>query len=85
MAGKIVVTPSRQLLPKIAYCAERQKLLDAFCDATEQLTMLQDQQVAAVISADGDFTGFDLLIRLAHEKKSQAKNAYICHVEHHGC
>jgi hypothetical protein len=45
----------------------------------EQLTMLQDQQVAAVInSEDDDFTGFDSLIRLAPgEKESGQSRLYL--------
>jgi hypothetical protein len=50
----------------------------------EQLTMLQDQQVAAVIGG-GDFTGFDLLIHMAQETKNQAKDAYLVHTENHRC
>jgi hypothetical protein len=79
MVDKSAVTPSRQPSPTIAYCSEKQRLLTAFCDALEQLTMLQDQQVPAVIhSNDNDFTGFDSLIRLAQKKKIRPQTPISC-------
>ena len=74
-----------QPLPDVPFCAERQRLREAFCEAQEQLTMIQDQHVATVVSGDDDFAGFDVLIQIAQEKENQAKAAYICHVEQHGC
>jgi hypothetical protein len=72
-------------LPKVAFCLKRQRLLDAFWEAIQQLTMLRDQVVAAMISGYDDFARFDLLIHIAQQKKNQAKDAFICHVEKHGC
>jgi hypothetical protein len=46
--------------------------------------LLQQQQVTDVVNND-DFTRFDLLLHMAHEKKNQAKYAYLQHVEKHGC
>jgi hypothetical protein len=66
------------------FCATRQQLLDGYWEAMQQLTMLQDQQVAAMI-AGGEFTSFDLLIQMAQERKNQAKDAYLAHTEKHGC
>ena len=72
-------------LPQVAFCGKRQRLLDAFWEAMQQLTMLRDQVVAVLISGDDDFAPFDLLIHIAQQKKNQAKDAFICHVEKHGC
>jgi hypothetical protein len=69
---------------KSAFCAIRQKLFEAFWEATEQVTMLQDQQVAAVIRG-GDFTHFNDLICRARERKNQAKYAFLIHAEVHQC
>ena len=50
MADNSAATLSRHSLPKISFCGQRQRLLGAFCEAIEQLTMLLDHDVAAVIS-----------------------------------
>jgi hypothetical protein len=72
-------------LPSIAFCAERQKLLEAFGAAAKELAVIQDQQITAVIDGDEDFNRFDLLLHMAQEKKEHAKYAYLLHVEQHGC
>jgi hypothetical protein len=85
MGDNSAETLSRLPLPKVAFCGKRQRLLDAFWDAMQQLTMLRDQVVAAIISGYDDFARFDLLIGIAQQKKNQAKDAFMCHVEKHGC
>ncbi len=85
MDSKSLAPFSWQPPPKIAFCAERQRLREALSEAMEQLVMIQDQQVAAVIGGGNDFARFDLLIHMAQERKNQAKDAYIVHAEQHGC
>ncbi len=85
MGDNSVATFSWQPLPDIAFCAKRQRLREALSEAMQQLIMLRDQQVAAVIGGDDDFTRFDPLIHLAQEKKSEAKYAYIFQAEKRGC
>jgi hypothetical protein len=80
--SKPVATPPR---PDIAFCAEKQRLLEAFGEAAKELAVLQGQQVAAVIEGDEDFSRFDLLLHMAQEKKEHSKYAYLLHVEQHGC
>lgn len=77
------VTPGR--LPEIAYCDEKQKLINDFLEAVREITILQKQQAQAVIDDDQDFSRFDLLLYLAQEKKDAAKYAWIAHVESHRC
>jgi hypothetical protein len=72
-------------LPAIAYCAERQRLLEAFTQAMAEVTLIQQQQMAALIAGDEDFSRFDILLHIAQSRKDQAKYAYIAHVESHGC
>lgn len=71
--------------PFIAYCDVRHRLLKEFTEAVQDLGLLHDQQVAAVLNGDQEFGRFDILIHLAAERKRQAKYAYISHVETHGC
>ena len=85
MGDNSAETLARSPLPKVAFCGKRQRLLDAFWEAMQQLTMLRDQLVAVLISGDDDFARFDLLIHTALQKKNQAKDAFVCHVEKHGC
>jgi hypothetical protein len=82
-------TPERRVapgrLPEIAYCDEKQKLINDFLEAVREITILQKQQAQAVIDDDQDFSRFDLLLYLAQEKKDAAKYAWIAHVESHRC
>jgi len=72
-------------IPKIAYCPERKRLLDAFLESIRELSDVQAQQIRAVIDGDPTFTKFDLPLHFAQEKKDRAKYAWITHVEEHGC
>ena len=69
----------------IAYCHARHRLLTEFTEAVQDLGLLQDQQVAALLSGDQEFSRFDILIHMAADRKQKAKYAYISHVETHGC
>ncbi len=75
----------RGKIPEIAYCAEKQRLLNEFTEAMKQLLHLQSQQIQAVISGAPDFDQFESLINEATGKKRQAKYAYMEHVQVHGC
>ena len=77
------MTPGR--FPDIAFCGEKQKLINDFLEAVREITILQRQQAQAVIEDDEDFSRFDLLLYLAQEKKDAAKYAWIAHVESHHC
>ena len=72
-------------LPKIGFCREKQKLIDDFLVAVREIGVLQKQQAQAAIDDDQDFSRFDMLLYLAHEKNDAAKYAWIAHVEAHGC
>ena len=72
-------------IPEVAYCAEKQRLLEEFTDAMRELVSLQQLQIRAVIDDDPDFARFDILISSLAEKKRQAKYAYMDHVHAHGC
>jgi hypothetical protein len=69
----------------IAYCPARHRLLTEFTEAVQDLGLLQDQQVSALLNGDQEFSRFDILIHLANDRKQKAKYAYISHVETHGC
>ena len=70
---------------RIAYCAEKHRLIDEFLGTNHVLIDLQNQQVQAVIEQDADFARYDDLIHVAKEQKDQAKYALIAHVEEHQC
>jgi hypothetical protein len=71
--------------PEIAYCREKNRLLDEFLAAVHELNAIQAQQVWAVIEDDPEFSRFDVLLHLAQERKDRAKYAWIDHVEEHHC
>jgi hypothetical protein len=75
----------RGQIPAIAFCAEKQRLLNEFTQAMRELLALQSQQIQAVIAGAPDFEQFESLIHAASEKKRQVKYAYMEHVQVHGC
>jgi hypothetical protein len=70
---------------RVAFCEAKQKLIDDFVEAVREVNVLQKQQAQAAIDDDQDFSRFDVLLYLAHEKKDAAKYAWIVHVESHHC
>lgn len=89
MRASLSATDRHRLLsaqtPRIAFCAEKNRLLGEFLKATHELSTLLGEQTRAVIEGDADFTRFDVLLHFAQEKKEWAKYAWIAHVEQHGC
>jgi|HubBroStandDraft_1064217.scaffolds.fasta_scaffold03437_9 hypothetical protein len=75
----------RPNLPEIGFCDEKNRLLKEFVAATHELVEMQKQQTQAVINGDPDFARFDVLLHMVHERKDQAKYAWIAHVESHHC
>ena len=72
-------------LETIAYCREKQHLMEELTAAIREVLMIQQQQFKAVVNHDSDFARFDLLLEMATSRKRQAKYAYLRHVETHGC
>ena len=70
---------------EIGFCEEKDRLMDGFLQAARELIEFHNQQMRAAIEGDPDFGRFDLLLHLAHEKKEQAKYAWIAHVHAHKC
>lgn len=75
----------RLSIPRIAFCAERMRLLAEFSDACMDLMKFINEQIDAVIANDPDFDRFDALLHMASERKRAAKYAYIAHLQSHGC
>jgi hypothetical protein len=75
----------RANLPETGFCEEKNRLAKDFLAAIHELVEVQTQQTQAVIDGDSDFARFDVLLHMAHERKEQAKYAWIAHVEAHHC
>jgi hypothetical protein len=69
----------------ILLCAEKQKLVDTFVDASYVFMELQGLQTQAVIDDDPDFARFDDLIHMARERKDNAKYSLLAHMDEHCC
>jgi hypothetical protein len=67
------------------FCVESRHLLDAFGEAVRELFMLHEQQFQATVNGDPNLSRFDPLIQAASDKKSNAKDTYLRHLETHGC
>jgi hypothetical protein len=72
-------------VPKTGFCEEKKRFLKEFLDAIHELVEMQSQQTQAVIDGDPDFTRFDVLLHMAHDRKEQAKYALMAHIEAHRC
>lgn len=77
--------PRRTAIPEVAFCEEKNRLLDEFMKTIREITVLQSQQTKAVIEGDPDFPRFDVLLHFAQDRKEKAKYAWIAHVESHHC
>jgi hypothetical protein len=72
-------------VPETGFCEEKNRLAQDFLAAIHEFVEVQRQQTQAVIDGDSDFARFDVLLHMAHERKEQAKYAWIAHVESHHC
>lgn len=75
----------RAQIRKVGLCEEKNRLRGEFLTAIRELNALLSQQTRAVIEGDPDFSRFDVLLHVAHEKKDLAKYAWIAHIESHHC
>ena len=71
--------------PDGAFCKEKNRLLKEFLSAIHELIEIQKPQTQAVFDRETNFARFDVLLRIALERKEDAKYAWITHVESHHC
>lgn len=64
------------------FCAECERLKNAFVEAVREVMVLNQLHLTAVVNNDPDPHRFDILIHEANEQKQNAKYAYILHLEH---
>ena len=70
---------------EVAFCDEKIALTMQFMHAVHELTELQKQQLEALVESHPAFEQFQSLIQQAVERKNQAKDALVWHIESHGC
>lgn len=86
--GDVGITPKVRLPDvdrEVGFCEEKHQLLDDFLQAVRELNALLDEQSKSLIAGDPDFSRFDVLIHMAHQKKENAKYRWMAHVEAHHC
>ena len=76
---------TERFMTSVVYCQEARELLDAFGETVHALVLLHEEQFQSIVGGDLDSARFDDLIHMAIERKHQAKYAYLCHLETHGC
>jgi len=82
MASQLPINADRM---SRSQCPENQRLLVAFGGAAEELLLLQEQNFPAILSGKLDPEDYQKWIQLARERRQAAKQAYLSHVEEHGC
>lgn len=71
--------------PKLEICAHTQRLGEAFIRAVREVMQLQDLEIAAVRNDGEGLARFDLALRVARTRRDAAKQAYLLHIQQHGC
>ena len=73
------------LAPQIqpAFCAEKQRLTEAFTQAVSEYLRVQSAQSLAIAEGRGD--EFEAEIAEARNRKECAKQAVVAHRREHGC
>ena len=66
------------------FCAERNLLSELFLEASRDIVSLLDAEMKA-ISKGASVEGVDLALELARSKKNKIKQAYLLHIQVHGC
>ena len=59
-------------IPKVAFCCEKKRLLDAFVTAIHEISVLNSQLIGAVIEGDEEFPRFDTLLSYLEERFAPA-------------
>jgi hypothetical protein len=65
-------------------CPEREHLWDLYIKAVRDIVSLLDFEVKA-IAGGASLERVDLALQLARSRKSNIKQAYLHHVQEHGC
>ncbi len=73
------------ILPEIAFCREKHRLLQKFTEAVREMGSLQKQQTRAVIAGNPEFEPGEMVLHMATQKKDAAKYALLGHMERHQC
>ncbi len=76
---------SRNEIGDFRFCTERQRAVDLFVNAAQEMHSLLGQQIEAARQGDADLSRFDTLLHLAQERKDLAKYAWLAHIEKHRC
>jgi hypothetical protein len=56
----------------------------AFLQTVHDMTALRESEVAA-LAAGGGLERFEMALSLARQRKVEAKNLYVLHIQAHGC
>ena len=72
------------MAPLPAYCEEKQRLLDAFFAACQEVFRLQNQKLEEVAKGGG-MDMFDRAVQSARKQRDAAQAAWVEHIAEHGC
>jgi len=68
-------------------CGEKHRLTEAIIYAVRQIQSLHDSEIADLVAGrtGNDRGRFDIAIKLARQRRDEAKRAYAKHLREHGC
>jgi hypothetical protein len=67
------------------FCPVAEGYLERFGEVVEELGVLQEQRFVALLHGNMSVPKLDLLVQSVNERKQSAKDAYLMHLERHGC
>ena len=71
------------MAPQPTYCAEKDRLLDAYLAAYHDLGKLQNQEEVA--RSGESLAQFNLALKVARMRRDEAKKTCMEHIAKHGC
>jgi hypothetical protein len=79
----VMATPAVRPTPQI--CAEKKRLAHVFVDSIRTVMGLQAREIAEVAREGVGLQRFALAIERARSRRDEARQAYLLHVQVHGC
>lgn len=73
------------MAPKSSFCAEKERLLDAYVAVGHHGFNLQDREVKEVAKRGEGSDTFDLALKEARRRRDASKTACIVRLSGHGC
>jgi hypothetical protein len=66
-------------------CPDKQRLTDAIVQTNRTLQELHDREIRALVEGKTGLDRIDIALKLARQRRDDAKLEYLRHTQSHGC